>query len=286
MQGCDKGAPTQPVKEIVLDVSSMDFPAGSSFRAHLKATSVIPRFSKKEVAKRIGKYRAIDAHTTIETTFYAELMGNHPEKWRIDFESFDRRTRNEGAEEATSTFELPNRAFTVEWTKPEPTVVDIEGNDVTDSQREVLIGIAHVLAERRGWSEWLEPREIERGNIIEAPGVLIPGHFVVAMLGPRSDAATTVEFFRLGADEGAGEVAHINVHGTFRTVEEAMTDGSYFDYKAEGRVVVRATDGLLVGYDLKSKVTPRAQSGAMLPEGSGSWHIKFAVDTATIQSKK
>lgn len=279
---CDKKPPPKP-KEVMVTLKARPIGVGTSFRAKLSASSVIGRFPSKELAKRIGQYRAIDTYTTVETNFYAELVALEPEKWRIDFETFERSTKREGGEEAVSTYDLPDKAFFVEFGPEQTTVKDEDGADATESQTEISTSVANVLRERHTWAKFGSSRDFGQGKIVEAPDDLVLGRFVESVFGPVSDPHSTVSFFRFGEDAAKTEVAYFEVNSRFKATEPEMKDGSYLDFEARGKAILRVVDAMLVGYEVDAKVTPRAKTGAMLPEGSGKWHVSFEIDAQTLQ---
>lgn len=279
---CDQPPPASK-QEVTAALKHRDFDVGTAFRANVTAESVVPRFLSKRKAKRMGQYRAVDSRTTIETKFYAELVTREPEKWRLDFETFERSTQTAGAEEAKSTHELPDHAFFVSYEPEGVLVTDEHGEAVTDSQARYTTAIAEVLRERHAWGAFMATREFSQGKVVEAPKDLVLGKFVESMLGTISDGHSTVSFFRFAEDGAKKEVAHFDVHSRYKATEAEMKDGSYFDLEAKGRAVLRLFDGMLMGYDLTAKVTPRAATGAMLPEGSGTWRVSFEIDELTLQ---
>lgn len=279
----DSPPPKSGTDTVKAELQHSSLPVGTSFRATIDAEAKTPRFLSKQKAKRMGQYRAVETRTAVNTTFYAELKATEPERWRLDFESFTRTTQTMGAEEATSTHSIPDMAFFVEFTDP-PSVTDEHGGDVTESQAEYTIGVANVLRERHAWGEYIVTREFSQGKIVEAAKGLVLGRFAESMFGPISDPHTTVAFFRFGQDAAKNELAIFDVHSRFKAVEPEMSDGSYFDFEAKGRASMRISDAFLTGYDVSAKVTPRAKTGEMLPEGSGSWRVDFDIDAATLQS--
>ncbi len=279
---CDQ-PPAPPPAVVQATLKERPLSVGTSFRASLSAESVVPRFLSKQKAKRMGQIRPVDTRTTVETTFYAELIEVTPEKWRIDFEQFKRTTQTVGAEEATSTHELPDRAFFIEFLPEETIVLDEHGALGTESQTQYTFAVAQVLRERHAWGKFAASRSFGQGKIVEASKGLVPGRFVESMFGKVSDGHSTVSFFRFGEDAAKREVAHFDVHSRFKATPEEMTDGSYFDFEATAKTVLRVADGLQMSQDVSAKVTPRASTGAMLPEGSGSWKLAFAIDAATLQ---
>ena len=282
---CDQ---TPPPATAVVSATVTDKPleVGASFRATLRAESVVPRFLSKERAKSLGQIRAIETTTAVETAFFAELVELSPaEKWRIDFETYTRTTQTQGGEQATSSHELPDNAFFVEFQADSVVVTDEHGAAATDSQVRVCAAIGEVLRERHAWAKFVSSRQFGQGKVIAAPDGFVLGRFIESMFGSVSHGNTTVSFFRFGEDAAKRELAYFDVHSRFRATDEQVTDGSYFDLEATGRAVLRVADGLLSGYDVSAKVTPRAATGAMLPEGSGKWSMAFEIDATTFGSR-
>ena len=281
---CDQPPPPAPPGEVVAKLEARPLGVGTSFRATLEAESVMPRFLSKQKARRTGQIRAVDARVTVTTSFQAELLALEPERWRIDFEAFSRATQTAGAEEATSTYDLPGNAFIAEFGEP-AVVTDAEGGDVTDSQHEYTLAVADVLRERHDWAEYIASREFGQGKIVQGSKGLVLGRFAQALFGPISDPHTTVALFRFDEDAAKNEVAHFEVHSRFKAHSPEGTDGSYFDFEAKGSNALRVNDALLIAYSVAAKVTPRAATGAMLPEGSGSWRAKFEIDATTLKHR-
>lgn len=268
---------------MVAAVTYAEVGVGTSFRAQLRAESVARQFPAGRLAKRIGKLRPVEVVTAVDAKFYAELVGAQPEKWRLDFETFAHVQKREGGEEVRETFEIGDRAFFVELGPGGATVTDEHGGPATPSQTTQVGAVAAALAERQPWGKFAGSREFAQGKIVEAPAGLVPGRYVAAIYGPVQDGNSTASFFRFGEDATKAEVAHFEVHSRFKTDNAAATDESYYDFEARGKAVLRMDSGFLLGYDVSAKVTPRAKTGAMLPEGSGKWSMSLDIDAQTLQ---
>lgn len=226
--------------------------------------------------------RAIEEVTTIESTFYVELLEDRGqrEKWRLDFESFEKTITRSGSSTATTTHDLPDRALVVEASPETIEVTGKDGGSVTGSQRDIATSVVNGLRNRDRWGEFFSKREFPRGKFVEAPADQVLDGFAEAFFGEVLESNTTVSLFRLGIEAGS-EVAHFDVHSrTSRAGEDGRT---YLDFEQESRVMLRIVDGLFVSYDTAAKVTPRDAEGKMLRQGSGRWEMRFAIDVDTLR---
>lgn len=270
---CDNQQAPPPVQQVELRASPLA--VGAVVRATLTEEAVTPRFLAQQKARRIGQVRAVETTSKTRAEFEAELLAEQPERWRVTVKSFERTSQTAGGHAATASHGLDGGSFEVEHTEP-PTVLLADGTAVTEPQARALLAITKTLAERHAWEKFVASRPFTQGQIIAAPKV-VAGNFVGQSFGALSDANMTVSFQRFDA-VGEDEVVVFDVHQSFRATQPNVEDGSYMEFETNGQLRTRQADGRLLGYELSGKATPRAATGEMLPEGSGSWSVRFAVD--------
>jgi hypothetical protein len=286
--GCDPSGKPPPKKEIVAKLAYRPLEEATSFRATLESTSELPTMPSKKVQRRTGLYRPIDVARTIRATYFAELDSSRRKDrtWRLDFKSFENKTTTSALKEtASSDHELTNATLFVQIGKGEPSVrlesKEHEELKPTQSQIEYGLAIARDLEHLEQWGRFLSRQEFPQGKFVELPDGLRPGTLAETMFGPIESSNGTVSLFRLGLQDG-NEVAHFDVHARLNARSERDGKPVFMDIESNGRIVARVVDGLVTSYDLKSKVTPRTPEGQMLPEGSGTWEVHFAIDPKTV----
>lgn len=291
-----KGAPQPGDDKISAEPAYRGLPDGTTFRAELTSRSVIPTPPTKEMRRRTGQLRAVDIETTLKARFDATKVerepaedaadgATRPESWNLSFEVFEKVTERADLPTATTSHDFPDQTFQVDLVDDEADVrlaKDDTVGEATGFQTKFATAIANDLATRDDWGKFLASREFPQGKIVEVPEGLVLGRFATAFFGPITEAHTTVALFRLGMEDES-EVAIFEVNNRMKSASEQEGEEIVIDFETKGKLVVRIIDGLILRYNLDSRIVPRNKAGAMLSSGSGAWDMTFSIDPSSVQ---